>query len=180
MGEGRVGDHALHLYDDDTSLATTVATFLGPGFAANDAIIAIGTRAHVAAIEQRLRSEGHDVELALKSGRYLVMDAQSVIPGLLRNGLPTRESFADVIGRHIERLAQRHGNIRAFGEIVSLLWRDGKYTAAMRLEDLWNETLGYQPLALVCGYAARAVGAEDGADAKRIARTHTRVIRPDA
>ena len=180
MSEGSGRDHALHIYDDDTSLATTVATFLAPGFASNDAIIAIGTRAHIAAIEQRLRSEGHDVEVALESGRYLSMDAEPVIARLLRNGLPTRETFTEVVGRHIERLAERHGNVRAFGEIVSLLWRDGKQTAALRLEDLWNEALGYQPLALVCGYATRTIGTESGAAVKRIAKAHTRIIRPDA
>lgn len=173
-------DHALHLYHDDTALATTVASFLGPGFVGRDAIISIGTRAHVAAIEQRLRSDGRDVDAALAVGRYVSMDAEAVIPRLLRNGLPTRDTFADVLGRQIERLAQEHGSVRAFGEIVSLLWRDGKRTAAMRLEDLWNEALGYQPLALVCGYAARTVGAEGDASVDRIAKTHTRIIRTDA
>lgn len=180
MSEGPERDHALHLYDDDTTLATTVATFLAPGFAADDAIVSIGTRAHVAAIEQRLRSEGHHVDEALLSGRYVSMDAERVIPRLLRNGLPTRETFAEVVGVRIERLAARHGNVRAFGEIVSLLWRDGKQAAALHLEDLWNEALGYQPLSLVCGYATRAIGAETGPAAERIASAHTRIIRPEA
>lgn len=180
MGGRTERDHALHLYDDDTALATTVATFLGPGFAADDAIIAIGTRAHVAAIEQRLRSDGRDVDEAVRTGRYVSLDARPVIARLLRNGLPTTETFADVVGRHIERLAVEHGNVRAFGEIVSLLWQDGKRTAALRLEDLWNDALGYHPLTLVCGYATRVVGAESGAAAKRIAAAHTHILRPQA
>ena len=180
MSEGAQGDHALHLYDDDTTLATTVATFLAPGFAGDAAILSIGTRAHVAAIEQRLRSEGHPVDEALVTGRYVSMDAERVIARLLRNGLPTNETFADVVGHRIEQLAARHGSVRAFGEIVSLLWRDGKQTAALRLEDLWNEALGYQPLALVCGYATRTVGSEGGRAATRIANAHTRISRPEA
>ncbi|HEY6960036.1 MAG TPA: MEDS domain-containing protein [Candidatus Limnocylindria bacterium] len=180
MSEGPERDHALHLYDDDTTLATTVATFLAPGFARDDAIVSIGTRAHVAAIEQRLRSEGVRVDDAVLSGRYVSMDAERVIARLLRNGLPTRETFADVVGHRIEQLASRHGSVRAFGEIVSLLWRDGKQTAALRLEDLWNEALGYQPLSLVCGYATRTVGTEAAPAVQRIAKAHTRIIRPDA
>ncbi len=173
-------EHALHIYHDDTSLATTVATFLGPGFPEGDAVVAIGTRAHVAAIEQRLRSDGHDVDAARQAGRYVSMDAERIIARLLRNGLPTPETFAEVVGGHIDRLSRQHGNVRAFGEIVSLLWRDGKRQAALRLEDLWNESLGYHPLTLVCGYAARAVGDTQHPSVQEIVKAHTRIIPPDA
>jgi len=180
MTETTIGDHALHFYEDDTGLATTVATFLGPGFAGADAVISIGTRAHLSAIEQRLRSDGYDVDAARREGRYVSMDAERIIARLLRNGLPTRETFGDVVGQHIERLAETHHNVRAFGEIVSLLWRDGKRHAALRLEELWNESLGYHPLSLICGYAARIVGDETGAEPATIVTAHTRIIRSDA
>ncbi len=173
-------EHACHFYADDTTLATTVASFLGPAFVDGDAIIAIGTRAHVAAIEQRLRSDGRDVDAARDEGRYVSMDAERIIARLLRNGLPTRETFADVVGRHIDQLSKRHGNVRAFGEIVSLLWRDGKRQAALRLEDLWNDSFGYHPLSLVCGYATRVVGDEDAPSVRQIMSAHSRVIRPDS
>lgn len=166
-------EHALHFYRDDVGLATTVAAFLSPAFADGQAILSIGTRAHVAAIEQRLRTEGHDVDAARLRGQYLSMDAESLIRRLLRNGLPTADTFEDVVGRHVARLAREHRAVRAFGEIVSLLWRDGKRAAALRLEDLWNESLGYQPLVLVCGYAERAVR---GDEIDEIARTHTHTI----
>lgn len=180
MDESLRGQHALHLYHDDARLATTVATFLAPAFAEGDAILSIATRAHGAAIEQRLRSGGQDIDRARRTGQYLSMDAERIIARLLRNGLPTRETFADVVGHHVERLTERHGNVRAFGEIVSLLWRDGKSAAALRLEDLWNDALGYHPLALLCGYATKAVGDEESPAARRIAAVHTTIIRPDA
>ncbi len=165
-------EHALHLYRDDAGLATTVAAFLSPAFADDHAILSIGTRAHVAAIEQRLRTEGHDVDAARRRGQYLSMDAESLIHRLLRNGLPTADTFEDVVGRHVTRLARDHRAVRAFGEIVSVLWRDGKWAAALRLEDLWNGSLGYQRLVLVCGYAERVVRS----DSVEIERAHTRTI----
>lgn len=180
VDESLRGQHALHLYDDDAKLAATVAAFLAPAFNDGDAILSIGTRAHVAAIEQRLRTGGHDVDRARQTGRYVSMDAERIISRLLRNGLPTRETFADVVGQHVERLTERHGSVRAYGEIVSILWRDGKSQAALHLEDLWNEALGYHPLALLCGYATRTVGDEASPAARRIATAHTNIIRPDA
>ncbi|HEU5288436.1 MAG TPA: MEDS domain-containing protein [Candidatus Limnocylindria bacterium] len=173
----RIREHALHLYRDDAELATTVAEFLAPAFAEAQAILTIGTRAHVASIEQRLRTEGHDVDRARWRGQYQSLDAAHVIPRLLRDGLPTAETFGEVVGGHVTRLAADHGGVRAFGEIVALLWRDGKHAAALRLEDLWNDSLGRHPLALVCGYPERDLGDEHR---RRIGDRHTSEIQHDA
>jgi hypothetical protein len=170
-------DHACHFYDDDTGLSTTVAAFLGPAFANGHAVISIGTRAHIAAIEQRLRTDGHDVDAARGRGQYLTLDAERAVPLLLRNGLPTANTFHDVVGVHVERLAGAHGNVRAFGEVVNVLWRQGRRAAALRLEDLWNEALGYHPLSLVCGYSMRSFrDPSEAAGVNGILSVHTNVI----
>lgn len=172
----RMREHALHLYRDDARLATTVAIFLAPAFAEGQAILTIGTRAHVASIEQRLRTDGHDVDRARWRGQYLSLDAEQLIPRLLLDGLPTAETFDEVVGRHVTRLAGHHGGVRAFGEIVSLLWRDGRRAAGLRLEDLWNDALGLHSLALVCGYPERTL---DDGHRRRIGERHTREIQHD-
>lgn len=172
----RIREHALHLYRDDARLATTVALFLAPAFAERQAILTIGTRAHVAAIEQRLRTDGHDVDGARWRGQYQSLDAEHLIPRLLRDGLPTAETFDEVVGRHITRLAGQHGGVRAFGETVALLWRDGKRAAGLRLEDLWNDALARHPLALVCGYPERDLGDQHR---RRICDSHTGEIHHD-
>jgi len=173
-------DHACHFYAEDARLATTVAAFLAPGFSGDDAVIAIGTLAHLSAIEQRLRSDGHQVDAVRRSGRYLTMDVDGIIPGLLRNGLPTKETFDASVGVHVAALAERHGHVRAFGEIVSVLWGRGKQQAAMRLEELWNDALGYSPLSLICGYSLRGARPPvDAAGQKRIMSVHSRLIAAD-
>jgi MEDS: MEthanogen/methylotroph, DcmR Sensory domain len=173
-------DHACHFYAEDAGLATTVASFLAPAFRSEDAVIAIGTRAHLSAIEQRLRSEGHPVDAVRTSGRYVTMDVELVIPALLRNGLPTQETFDAVVGAQVAKLAERHGHVRAFGEIVSVLWSRGKQQAAMRLEELWNEALGYHPLSLICGYSLRGAWPPvDEPGQRRIMSLHSRLIAAD-
>lgn len=90
----------------------------------------------------------------------------------MHNGLPSTDAFNGVIGERVGRLAKRHGEVRAFGEIVQLLWRDGKRAAALRLEDLWNELLGRQPMSLICGYRVRTVGGHEGPLVDEIVRRH--------
>jgi hypothetical protein len=43
--------------------------------------------------------------------------------------------------------------IRAYGEMVDVLWKDGKPDAAIRLEMLWNRLAAKYGFALLCGYA---------------------------
>src|SRR5437660_9087200 len=89
--------HALHFYDEDTVLATTAASFLEPAFPNGQAVVAIATRPHLAAVEQRLRTSGHDVDGARRTGRYLALDAERVLPKLMHNGLPSKRAFDSIV-----------------------------------------------------------------------------------
>ena len=172
MAENRVREHALHLYEDESTLATHVASFLEPAFVEEQAVLAIATREHLAAVEQRLRTAGYDIDHARRSGRYVSVDAETLLPKLMHNGLPSVRAFEGLVGSPVGELAQRYGAVRAFGELVQLLWRDGKRTAALRLEDLWNELLGFQPLSLICGYRVRTIGGTEGPMVNEISRRH--------
>lgn len=172
LGRSATGEHALHLYEDDVTLTTTVASFLAPAFEGDHAVIAVATRPHLASVEQRLRTVGHDVDGARRAGRYVAIDAERLLPRLLHNGLPSPEAFKKIVGAQVTELAGRYGQVRAFGELVQLLWRDGKSAAALNLEDLWNELLGYQPLSLICGYRVRTIGGHEGPRVDEIVQRH--------
>jgi hypothetical protein len=43
--------------------------------------------------------------------------------------------------------------IRAFGEMVDVLWRAGETVAAVKLEVLWNELARTHNFSLLCGYS---------------------------
>jgi len=168
--------HALHLYEEDTMLATTAASFLEPAFSNEQAVIAIATRPHLAAIEQRFRTSGHDVDGARRTGRYVALDAEKLLPKLMHNGLPSKRAFDSIVAGPVGALAAEYGQVRAFGEVVNLLWREGKRTAALKLEDLWNELLRYQPLSVICGYRLRTVGGRDGEGVDDIVATHDALL----
>lgn len=171
-------EHGLHVYRDDTHLAEVVADFLAPGFEAGHGLFAVGTPGHLAAVEQRLRTGGRNVDAARASGQYVTADANAAVARLLVDGLPTRRTFDALIGRPLETLASRYGNVRAYGEVVSLLWRDGKRAAALRLEELWNDAIRQHPLELVCGYNARVFDPSD-ARATPVLGAHTHLVSAD-
>lgn len=43
--------------------------------------------------------------------------------------------------------------IRAYGEMVNVLWQDGQEAAAIRLEMLWNDLARTRAFKLLCGYS---------------------------
>jgi hypothetical protein len=49
-----------------------------------------------------------------------------------------------------------YATVRAFGEMVDILNRRGNLAAAIRLEELWNELLAAERIALLCAYAVDA------------------------
>jgi len=65
--------------------------------------------------------------------------------------------------------------VRAFGEMVAVLWERDQREAAIELEELWNELLGHHPFSLMCGYPLGRDGRADPKAFERILGLHTSV-----
>jgi PAS domain S-box-containing protein len=145
-------EHLVQFYEDSQTLVETVAEFIGGGLRAKGAGIVIATREHLDALEQRLAASGIDVAASKHSGQYLPIDAHEMLGQVLANGWPQPDLFRLKVGASIEKANARWGSVRAFGEMVGLLWEGGAQGAALRLESLWTELSVAQPFALLCGY----------------------------
>ena len=62
--------------------------------------------------------------------------------------------FRDVLGGVLAEAQRRSstGHVRAFGEMVGLLWVEGDRAAATRLEEYWNDLLRGAACSLFCAY----------------------------
>jgi hypothetical protein len=95
------------------------------------------------------------------------------------NGMPDEQRFQATIGAAIAKLSTKRPNVmvRAFGEMVDLLWRDGKMDAAIQLETLWNRLATKYEFALLCAYARETLTTADPLVAvDRICQVHTRLL----
>jgi signal transduction histidine kinase len=75
--------------------------------------------------------------------------------------------------------AQGHetARVRAYGEMVDLLWKDGNASAALRLEELWNEESARHSFELLCAYAMGSFYREgDHERFLRVCSSHTHVL----
>ena len=147
--------HAVRFYEDSDSLCRIVGEFIGKGLEQGEPAVVIATPAHTAAIDECLRTRGLDVEALKRLGDYVTVDARETLAMFMIDALPNARAFRYTLGETI-RLASRgreNVTVRAYGEMVDLLWKDGLEAAAIRLETFWNELANAHRFKLLCGYS---------------------------
>ena len=147
--------HSVKFYADDASLFRTVSGFLADGLAKGQPAIVIATDAHRDGIIDYLCNHLIDCDRAIENGALVIRGADETLAAFMVDGRPVRELFDASVGALVADTAARHGGsvIRAYGEMVDVLWRAGARDAAIALETLWNELAAKYHFALLCGYA---------------------------
>ncbi len=175
------GEHVAYFYQASHSLLEALCDFIGPALGAGNAAVIIATRVHVEGLEHRLRARGLDTHKACKQGRYVALDASETLAKIMLEGMPDASRFAEIVGGAIARtrasVKAARPEIAAFGEMVSLLWTEGKIDAAIRLEQLWNELANKHSFSLRCAYpVANFYGKENAQPLMRVCAEHSAVV----
>jgi hypothetical protein len=147
--------HAVRFYDTKESLCRIVAEFLGEGFVTGQPALVIATPEHGDGVVAELRARHFDTDKMQAAGDLLVLDAREVLSTFMEDGHPDSVRFNVSVPEAIARLLAGRPNrtVRAYGEMVDLLWKDGLTTAAVRLEMLWNQLARTHDFSLLCGYS---------------------------
>ena len=147
--------HAVQFYGNEQSLFTTVAGFLGEGLIAGQPAIVIATLSHRAAIEEHLCGRLIDCARARRHGNLVMLDADEALGQFMIGDEPDPDLFSRSIGKVIRQTLEgcSGGTVRAYGEMVDVLWKEGRAEAAIKLEILWNSLAAKHGFALLCGYA---------------------------
>ncbi len=158
------GTHAVQLYEEDAFLVEILARVVSEGLQSGDAVVSIATPRHREALEQRLGREGTGLALARDTERFITLDAADTLAAITVDGRIETERFDAVVCSVLDRAAKatRRGRVRAFGEMVALLWNESRRDAALALESLWDaERTRRRDFSLLCAYPLAAFGAAD-------------------
>lgn len=146
--------HAVRFYEDSNSLCRIVSGFIAEGLALGQPALIIATKDHAERIEENLAAATIDVETLKKQGDLLILDARQIMATFMVNSLPDPDFFKAAATSALEQLSRgRSHTIRAYGEMVDMLWKDGMTEAAIKLEILWNRLANTHDFSLLCGYA---------------------------
>ncbi len=173
--------HTVQFYAEDQSLIDGLSRLVSTALGTGNSAIVITTKPHREALTATLRARGVDITTAMRQGRFILLDAAETLAKFTVDGWPDAALFSKLIGGCVAQAqaASQGGDSRvvAFGEMVSLLWGQGKPDAAIRLEQLWNDLAKKHSFSLRCAYPiAGFAREEDGEPFLKICAEHSAVI----
>src|SRR5207248_2926176 len=109
--------------------------------------------------------------------RYIAVLAQETLDGFMVDGVPDEALFEEAVGDMIARARGRGRKLRAFGEMVGVLWSEGNKDGALKLEHLWTRLQAVERFPLFCGYARSQLRSESiESDIQTICSAHSRIV----
>lgn len=148
--------HVVQLYTEDKFLLDVLSRFVGGALAVGDGAVVIATSEHHRGLAQRLQGRGLDTAKAIKRGRYVLLDARETLGKFMADDVVDDARFIEIMGGVLTRVQksaeQKKSRVAVFGEMVALLWSEGKSQQALRIEQLWNTLAQERSFSLLCAY----------------------------
>ena len=171
--------HLVQMYGTDSApLVRSVGRYLADGLSVGEGAVIIATAPHREAFLRELDALGADPEAAAAADRLVVLDAHETMARFTVEGQPDRGLFEATVRPVLAAVRARcPAGVRAYGEMVGVLWEAARFAAAIRLEEFWNALLRDGGLRLFCAYPIDVCG--DGftpADVDAVMSSHTHVV----
>ena len=178
---GGAHSHIVQFYEDDSFLIERVARFIGSALESRNGTIVVLTKSHGQRLTECLRRRGFDTASLLREGTYIALDAAETLAKFMVDGRPDSARFEatlkDLIERANRTAKSEHPRAAVFGEMVAVLWKDGKRQAAIELEQMWNKLESTCDFSLLCGYPMSSFSREDhGQEFMEVCAHHADVI----
>ena len=148
--------HSVHIYDEHSALIARLSGIVKSGLELGNSVVIVATVSHRDLLVRELNEAGVDVRAHARAGRFAMYDAKETLASFMLNGKPDRDLFMASIGKLLEQAKKnarsKDRGLTVFGEMVSVLWDEGKKQAALQLEALWNDVLNDRVFHLHCAY----------------------------
>ncbi len=133
------GEHVVQFYDGDADLIRAVGDYLTRAVSEGEAAIVIATEEHRQAFEAELVGGGIDVARAVADGSLVWLDAAQTLATFMREGVVDAARFRAGLSPVVRRAQHGGRPVKAYGEMVALLWDAGDVLGAIEVEKLWND-----------------------------------------
>jgi hypothetical protein len=175
-GEMAPCEHLVQFYEDDSLFLDTLEGFVADGLLAGEGVVVIATTRHLSALNRALVKRDPRLTRAMDCDQYLSLDAEAMLSLFMVNGWPDDELFNQFVSGILKRASAGGRRVRAFGEMVALLWAQGNCGATVRLEHLWHELCEEQEFMLFCAYPKTGFTRDTQDSMREICDAHSRVI----
>ncbi len=170
-------DHAVQIYADEITFMDALEGFVSSGLRNRESVILISTAPHLHELEKRLRGNWLDIDRARWEERYVAVLTAETLAKFMVNGEPDEALFAQTCADLLKRARGGKGRkVRAFGEMVAILWAEGNTGAAIKLESLWSKLLAIENFPLFCAYPRLGFSQDAAASIQEVCAAHSRVV----
>ncbi len=164
-------DHMVQVYSDAGFLIEAVTNYVASGLRLGEAAILVARPEHRRSFIRALENEGLYPSPAVK-----FLDAETTLASFMVDGMPEWTAFHAALGGAIAEQRLQYPTVRAYGEMVDILWQRGDKKAAIRLEEFWNEIGRLQTFSLLCAYAMDPLRGDTYGGLESVCRCHTHLI----
>ena len=177
-GELAPCEHLVQLYADDDIFLDTLEGYVYGGLRTGDCVIVIATARHAKDLTERLRLRGIDVNEERRNRNFILLNAEETLHSFVSDdGWPNDDKFYSVIKALLKKARGDDGRrVRAFGEMVAVLWDRGQNAATVRLEHLWHKLCQEEEFSLFCAYPKSGFTDFALKSLQDICAAHSRVI----
>jgi DcmR-like sensory protein len=171
-------DHAVQIYGDETTFMDALEGFVASGLRKGESVILISTASHMHELEKRLRASWIDIDRARWEDRYIAVLANETLKKFMVRDEPDEALFTQAAADLLKRARGSGGDrkVRAFGEMVAILWAERHAGAAIKLENLWNKLQAVEHFPLFCAYPRLGFANDASAAIRQVCATHSRVV----
>jgi hypothetical protein len=178
-GEIAPFEHVVQIYENDEVFLDLLAGFVSSGLHAGECAVVIATADHLTALNERLAGLGYSVPSLISQTQYIPLDAEETLSGFMVNDWPDEYLFHKVISEVLVKAKTNNRKVRAFGEMVAILWAKGQVGATVRLEHLWNKFCENEAFCLFCAYPQSGFTGDAAESVMHICSAHSKMIKGD-
>lgn len=175
-GEMAPCEHLVQIYEEESAFVETLEGFVADGLLLGEFVVVIATSTHLSALHRQLLKRGAKVAEAMRGDQYLPLDAEAMLSIFMVNGWPDDELFGNFVNGILRRATEGGRQVRAFGEMVAILWAQGNCGATVRLEHLWHELCEEKQFRLFCAYPRSGFTRDTVDSIQEIREAHSRVL----
>ena len=177
-GEIAPSGHLVQIYENDDVVLDSLEGFVDSGFKAGESVIIIATEEHLNTLNNRLKTQGLDIEQLQSTHQYIPLNGQETLEKFMVNEWPDENLFMKTV-KDVIALARGKDKrqVRAYGEMVAILWGQGHNGATVQLEHLWNKFCATEVFCLFCAYPKSGFTQDVNHSIEHICSTHTMIIR---
>jgi hypothetical protein len=170
-------EHIVQIYESDEVFLDALTGFVGGGIKTNESVIVIASQAHLNSLHERLNSYAIRVDDLISEERYIPLDADLILSKFMVNNWPDEELFIKTVASLMGSLRKHDRPIRAFGEMVAILWAKGNSGATVYLEHLWNRFCEKAAFCLFCAYPKNGFTEDMNSSMQHICSAHSKMIK---